>query len=77
VAGGDSGGAKIMEFIIIPNVLRDAINAKIDAALKDLPAEANVDREVFYQQILAYYNDTGQIPDFKIEKRNSSDAANA
>jgi hypothetical protein len=52
--------------VIVPNSLRDAINAKLDAAFKDLPKAANADREIMYSQLVGYFNDYGHIPDFTI-----------
>lgn len=53
--------------VIVPNSLRDAINAKLDAALAACPAAAP-DRDLFYRQLLAYFNDHGVVPDFTLER---------
>jgi len=50
---------------IVPNVLRDAINTKLDVAFAACP-EAERDREVLYNRILEYFDEFGTIPDFKI-----------
>lgn len=58
-------------FVIVPNVLSDAINAAIDKALLDCP-EAAGEREIFYSQLLGYYNEHGVIPPFTIGKNPQS-----
>jgi len=55
-------------FVIVPNALRDAINKKLDDALGKVP-DAAPDREHFYQMLLSYYNDHGELPDFDLQKR--------
>jgi hypothetical protein len=52
--------------VIVPNALRDAINEAIDKALADAPPDAAKDREHFYADLLAYYNEHGVIPPFSI-----------
>jgi hypothetical protein len=52
---------------IVPNYVRDAINAKLDAALADVP-DAEKDREHLYNGLLMYFNEHGAIPDFSIVK---------
>jgi hypothetical protein len=56
--------------VIVPNVLRDAINAKLDAALAELPEEdravAEKDREFLYGQLLDAFDQYGTIPDFTL-----------
>ena len=51
--------------VIVPNVLRDAINEKLDLALKECP-EAASGREYFYQRLLQYFDEHGILPEFKI-----------
>lgn len=53
--------------VIVPNCLRDAINAKLDKAIEACP-EAAKDREYFYDQLLAYFDEHGEVPDFNISK---------
>ena len=50
-----------MMFRIVPNEVRDAINKKLDDALKEFP-EAECEREHLYVQLLDYFDMTGQIP---------------
>lgn len=57
-----------MTCVIVPNYLRDAIYRKIDAELTKYP-EATPDRECFYSQLLDYFNEHGEIPDFSIGKQ--------
>jgi hypothetical protein len=54
--------------VIVPNVVRDAINQALDSTIAECP-EAAPDREKFYTLLLAYFNDHGTIPEFSIEKR--------
>lgn len=57
-------------FIIVPNEVRDAINAKLDAAFLVCP-DAAKDREILYNQLLSDYNENGTIPDFELKKNVS------
>ena len=58
-----------MSFVVVPNSLRDAINAKLDEALKDVP-EATLDREVLYAQLFDYFDKYGVVPEFSLEKKS-------
>lgn len=53
---------------IVPDYVSDEINAKIDAAIEEVP-DAAPDREVFYDQLLSYFNQHGVVPDFTLEPR--------
>jgi hypothetical protein len=53
--------------VIVPNNLRDAINAKLDAALALVP-DAAKDREHLYGQLLAHFDEHGVLPDFQIQR---------
>lgn len=55
-----------MSLVIVPNSLRDAINAKLDAAIEACP-DAAKDRAELYRQLLAYFNEHGELPDFRLE----------
>lgn len=58
-----------MKIVIVPNELRDAINQRLDAAFAACPgAEGEVDREHLYQWMLAYYDERGELPEFRIQK---------
>jgi hypothetical protein len=57
-----------LSFVIVPDVLAAKINEAIDAALKMCP-EAAIDRELFFNQLLAHYNEHGEIPSFSITKK--------
>ena len=59
--------------LIVPNYVRDAINAKLDAALAEVPA-AEKDREHLYHGLLMYFNEHGVIPDFTLAKTAEADA---
>lgn len=50
---------------IVPNVLRDKINLKLDEAFLKVP-EASQYRDVFYQQLLEYFDEHGEIPEFDL-----------
>lgn len=56
-------------FYVIPNSLRDAINAKLDEQFALVP-DAAKDREVLYGQLLDYFAEHGVIPDFSLEKKS-------
>jgi hypothetical protein len=53
--------------VIVPDSLRDAINAKLDEAYAVTP-EAAADREAHYHALLDYFNDNGKLPDFSLQK---------
>ena len=63
-----------MMFYVVPNELRDAINANIDAALVDCP-DAAADREIFYAQLLEYFNEHGVVPTFTLQKKVNADVS--
>jgi hypothetical protein len=54
--------------VIVPNSLRDAINAKLDAAIAEVP-DAEKDREILYGQLLDYFDEHGVVPDFSLAKK--------
>lgn len=54
-------------FVVVPNDLSDAIYGKIDAAIAECPDAAS-GRDIFYEQILGYFNEHGVIPDFSLVK---------
>ena len=55
--------------LLVPNHVRDAINAAIDAALVECP-DAAQERDQFYETLLAYFNEHGRIPDFSIQPKD-------
>lgn len=59
-------------FYIIPNSLRDAINAKLDAAFAERP-DAEQDREHLYSQLVAHFNEHGVVPDFSLVKSTENE----
>jgi len=63
-----------MSFVIVPNALRDAIYAKVDAAIAGAP-DAAPDRDYFYGVLLDYFNEHGVIPDFELKARVLSERA--
>ncbi len=54
--------------VIVPNYVRDAINAKLDAAIAEEP-EAAKERDQLYNTILAYFSEYGSLPEFTLKKR--------
>lgn len=54
--------------VIVYNDLRDAIYRAVDAALEKAP-QFRPERESIYKDILAYYDEHGQIPDFHLEAK--------
>jgi hypothetical protein len=52
-------------FAIVPDSLRDAINAALDKALDGRPCDAD-SRAVLYDQLLCYFDEHGVIPDFAL-----------
>jgi hypothetical protein len=59
-----------MKYCIVPNELRDAINAKLDTAIAACP-DAAKDRDDLYNQLLSYFDEHGEIPDFDLAKNPS------
>ena len=57
---------------IVPNVLRDEINKKLDEAYLQIP-EAAVDRDHHFRMCLSYFDDNGVLPEFKIVKTERND----
>lgn len=54
--------------VIVPDSLRDEIHRRLTEAYKECP-EGEAEREVHYQQLLAFYNQTSKLPEnFKIGK---------
>lgn len=65
-----------MNFVIVPNSLRDAIYAKVDAAIAEAPAAAD-DREYFYGVLLDYFHEHGVIPTFELKAKVLSERQSA
>jgi hypothetical protein len=59
-----------MPIVIVPNTLRDAITAKLDAAYVEVP-EAEKERELHYQVLLDYFYEHGVLPDFTLVKKEA------
>jgi hypothetical protein len=55
-------------FAIVPNFVSEAINAKLDKALKDCP-EAEKKRSSLFSQLLSYFDEHGELPDFTLTKK--------
>ncbi len=56
-----------MRCVIIPNEVRDAINSALDREIAKCP-DAEKDREVLYAQLLNYFDEHGELPEFSIAK---------
>lgn len=56
-----------MRMVIVPDSLRNAISAKLDAAIAKCP-DAAKDRDELYRQLLAYFDEHGEVPDFDLAK---------
>lgn len=52
-------------FLIVPDSLREAIDAKLDAAIALVP-DAAKDRENLYHELLSFFDKYGFVPDFTI-----------
>ncbi len=62
--------------VIVPNYVRDAINAKLDAAIAECPG-AESERDSLYEQLLGYFNEHGRLPDFTLRKKDDHEADDA
>lgn len=60
-----------MVVMIVPNVLSAAINRALDSAIAKCP-DAAPDRDLFYERLLAYFNEHGEIPEFSLAKRDDA-----
>lgn len=60
--------------VIVPDSLRNAIDAKLDEAFLACP-DAEKDRDELFRQLLAYFNDHGVVPDFTLAKREPENVA--
>ena len=59
-----------MNFVIVPDSLREAINEKLDAAFEQAGVEPKPEeRESTYRSLLAYFDEHGEIPEFTITKK--------
>ena len=59
-------------WVIVPNKLRDEINAQLDKALEGMDEEAVAGRSEYFAQLLAFFDDHGRLPDFEIAKREDA-----
>jgi len=57
-----------MVMVIVPNYLADEINARLDAQIA-LHPDAEADRDIFYSQLLSFFDEHGTIPDFSLAKK--------
>lgn len=61
-----------MSYVIVPDFVADAINKALDEKLKDAPGEATKCRGHLFNQLLEYYNEHGEIPDFDVVKKDQT-----
>jgi hypothetical protein len=59
-------------YVIVPDVLRDAINQKLDEAYALTPDAAG-DRESHFTVLLSHFNIHGILPDFTLQKGTAND----
>lgn len=62
-----------MNIVVVPNMLRDKINERLNEAIASLPEKergiAEPERDNYYQFILDYFDKYGIIPSFSLEKK--------
>lgn len=56
-----------MKVVAVPNELHDAIHKRIIDKLAGRPIKDD-ERELVYSQLLEYFDRTGVIPDFELQK---------
>ena len=56
-----------MSIVIVPNIVREAIDAKIDKQLLLQPSLKKHRKEIF-QELLEYFDEHGEIPDFTLRE---------
>lgn len=61
--------------VVIPNDLRDRLNASIDTALAGRPCD-EMSREYLYNWLLLYWDEHGTIPEFKLQETFQTRGAN-
>ncbi|WP_376956480.1 hypothetical protein ABNQ39_00410 (plasmid) [Azospirillum sp. A26] len=57
--------------LVIPNDIRDELNARLDEQIAAHP-DAAADRDVLFAQLVDHVNRTGVIPDFSLAKAGAS-----
>jgi len=58
-------------FVVVPNYVRDAINERMEMSFIKYPL-LKAHREEIFNDILAYYDKFGKIPDFEIQPKDSA-----
>ena len=61
-------GSSFGRTVVLPNELRDEINALLDEQFLIYP-DAEKDREVFFSMLLAFFDEHGYLPDFKLSQK--------
>lgn len=57
-----------MMFLVVPDYIFDAINAKLDAAIEKHP-DAEADRDTLCSQLIDFVDEHGYVPDFDLARR--------
>lgn len=60
-------GPDIPMLIVLPNYVSDRIDAMLDAEIEKHPDAAS-DRDLFRQQLVNYFAQTGEIPEFTLAR---------
>lgn len=60
-------------YVIVPDFVAEAINTALDRELANFP-EASVSRGHLFDQLLEWYNEHGELPDFRIVKNEKEEA---
>lgn len=60
--------------IILPNIVADAINKRLDEQLARYP-QFKEHRAEIYERLVGHFGETGQVPDFTLEPRAETRAA--
>jgi len=58
-----------MRTVIVPNALRDEINARLDRAAEEHPEMTPDDRDHLYHEVLRFVDEHGYVPTFSIANR--------
>lgn len=61
-------GSTEASMVIVPDALHAAINAKLDAAIAEVPDAAR-ERDSLYNMLVGFFNDHGYLPDFSLAKK--------
>lgn len=54
------------KLVIVPQMLIDKLNTALDAAYANAPDAAKSERDIHYNQLLAFVDQYGYVPEFSI-----------